>query len=788
MLKRIMLVLVVLSIGSATEAAPSVGWIFPAGGQRGTAVTMTVAGDNLDQLVGVYTTGTGLKAEALPGTTPLPPLLATTKPGEKPAAPDAKKFRQFRVAIAPDAPLGRQELRVFDKTGASNPRYFQVGDQPEIIEREPNDDSAGQTVPIPVVVNGRIQENSDVDVYTFRGKKGQRIVGEVYGLRSLGMIGDSWLKGYMELRDGAGKVLAANEGYYRWDPMIDYTLPADGDYSFAFRDLMYRGAPSAVYRLAIGELPRATAMFPAGGRRGSTAEVTFAGDNLGPKPVRTITIPADAPLEPRDERLQTPSGWTNPLPFAVGDLPEVREWEPNDDWKQAMPVTPPVVINGRIDRPGDVDSFRFKAPKGQRLVIEVLARRAESPMDPVLRLRDAEGSLIQENDDARDRDSRIERTFDTAGDFIVQVRDLDDRSGEAFVYRLMIAPPRPDFSLVATPDKPLVGAGGTAALDIQVKRTDGFDGDVAVGMTDLPPGLTATRALIRKGKDRGRITVTAPDNMPVQALALHVIGEAAIGGRQERRLAGTEETYNIQGTAFTRDLIGPIATIGAPVPVALTVEPATLTLKGGESATLTVKARRRPEGAPPRSGGPGEITVKLPNLPDGVTVEPAKIAAGAAEAKVTLKADADARAAAVNLVATGETKLGEASVTATSPAFALELVEAPGFSIAALEPKQLTVTQGSKAEFSFTLKAVRLGGFDGPIDLEWSFPATKSTLPAGRLEPGQAQTRVALKLPPDLPAGMAEAKLTAKATVAGETRTREASVKLTVTAAKAEGK
>ena len=96
-----------------------------------------------------------------------------------------------------------------------------------------------------------------------------------------------------------------------------------------------------------------------------------------------------------------------------------------------MPVTVPVTINGRIERPGDIDSFRFKAAKGQRLVMEVLARRAESPMDPVLRLRDAEGSLIQENDDARDRDSRIERTFDTAGDYIVQVKDLESGEQEA---------------------------------------------------------------------------------------------------------------------------------------------------------------------------------------------------------------------------------------------------------------------------------------------------------------------------------------------------------------------
>src|SRR5207249_1321265 len=152
-----------------------------------------------------------------------------------------------------------------------------------------------------------------------------------------------------------------------------------------------------------------------------------------------IAIPADAPPGTRDERLRTPAGWSNALPFQVGDLPEVREREPNDDWQQAMPVTPPVTINGRMDQPGDRDSFRFKVAKGQRLVLEVRSNRAEMPMDPFLRLRDAKGGVVEENDDERDRDSRIERTFNDDGEYIAQVRDLDDRGGQSYVYRLTIA-------------------------------------------------------------------------------------------------------------------------------------------------------------------------------------------------------------------------------------------------------------------------------------------------------------------------------------------------------------
>src|SRR5262249_11028190 len=239
---------------------------------------------------GFFTAGTGLKAELLPASEPLRSPIITLKPGEKPATPDAKSYRQGRVVIAPDAPLGRQAVRGFRTRGLSDGRYFYVGDQPEILEKEPNDDSTGQPVEPPVVVNGRIQQDTDVDLFTFHGKKGQRIVGEIYGERLLGMIGDSWLKGYLELRDGTGKVLASSEGYIHWDPLIDQTLPADGDYTFAFRDLVYRGGPAAVYRLEIGAVPRATAVFPLGGRRGSTVDAAFVGANLGPDPARQVRI------------------------------------------------------------------------------------------------------------------------------------------------------------------------------------------------------------------------------------------------------------------------------------------------------------------------------------------------------------------------------------------------------------------------------------------------------------------------------------------------------------------
>ena len=94
---------------------------------------------------------------------------------------------------------------------------------------------------------------------------------------------------------------------------------------------------------------------------------------------------------------------SNTMPFAVDTLPECLEKEPNDSPQTAQAVTLPVIVNGRIDRPGDWDVFRFEGRAGQQIVAEVYARRLESPLDCVLKLTDAAGKQLAFNDDHEDK-------------------------------------------------------------------------------------------------------------------------------------------------------------------------------------------------------------------------------------------------------------------------------------------------------------------------------------------------------------------------------------------------
>ena len=81
---------------------------------------------------------------------------------------------------------------------------------------------------------------------------------------------------------------------------------------------------------------------------------------------------------------------SNLLPFAVDTLPECLSQEGNHSQSAAQPVTLPIIVNGRIDKPGQWDVFRFQGRAGEEIVAEVIARRLDSPLDSVLRLTDAD--------------------------------------------------------------------------------------------------------------------------------------------------------------------------------------------------------------------------------------------------------------------------------------------------------------------------------------------------------------------------------------------------------------
>ena len=57
----------------------------------------------------------------------------------------------------------------------------------------------------------------------------------------------------------------------------------------------------------------------------------------------------------------------------------LRESEPNDLEEKALSVSVPAVIQGAIDRPGDIDIYQFQVEAGQKLAFEIETPEAGPP-------------------------------------------------------------------------------------------------------------------------------------------------------------------------------------------------------------------------------------------------------------------------------------------------------------------------------------------------------------------------------------------------------------------------
>ncbi|MGJ8649927.1 MAG: hypothetical protein ACSHX4_06180 [Opitutaceae bacterium] len=164
-----------------------------------------------------------------------------------------------------------------------------------------------------------------------------------------------------------------------------------------------------------------------------------------------VTIAKEAPLGVRELRLVSNAGLSNPISFQVSRLKELREVEPNDGTSSysetSMIEVFPAVMNGQVG-PGDIDRFKFRANRGQRMTFDLMARRlipyvadaVPGWFQATLALYDGEGTRLAYVDDTYgDPDPSLDFKFENDGIYILEVRDAIYRGSENFVYRLFMS-------------------------------------------------------------------------------------------------------------------------------------------------------------------------------------------------------------------------------------------------------------------------------------------------------------------------------------------------------------
>ncbi|MGH9843641.1 MAG: PPC domain-containing protein, partial [Blastocatellia bacterium] len=392
------LMLFVAASAQAQTAPPYITEITPAGAKRGATVNFTIDGYNLGGASEILWSRPGITSKiVLNSELVREPRRRPTNPADQVILDRATKNQlTIEATIAADAAPGFYGYRIVTPLGTTNLGRIIVGILPETREREtmePAQSDAAMTVQklsLPATVVGELQRRGDSDSFKFAAKSGQQIVFEVVA-SALG----SKLDSVLTLFDETGRQLAANNDFDgRKDSLLGYTFQQDGEYTLRIHDFERQGQRGQYgYRLNIGELRYLTHAFPLGARDGVATEVAIHGFNLDSNKI-TITSRKQAGFETGVPLLvKSARGESfNSLKMPVGVHPEVMESGTRSTLASPQPVTLPVTINGRIFSDAgasDEDFYRFKARKGQRLAIEVGARRYGSPLDSVIEVLDA---------------------------------------------------------------------------------------------------------------------------------------------------------------------------------------------------------------------------------------------------------------------------------------------------------------------------------------------------------------------------------------------------------------
>ena len=673
---------------AAFGGPPVINELQPRGVERGHSFTLTIAGRDLTPDARIVS---NLPAAFTPVNVP-------------PEMGGMGRAIAFLVEPKTDAAPGVYTIHLESSKGISNVLLFTVGTYPEVTEEEslpftrPNRNDSIETAqpipPAPVTVNGKLR-GPERDVFRISGKAGERRVLEIEA-RRIGSAIDPVLR----ILDGNGKQLARSDDApgAGLDARIDFTFPRDGNYYVEVHDARFSGQAQNFYRLMIGNYAYADGIFPLGGKRGETTQVSFFGSALK-TPVKTAVDLKGVTPEAGFATVCLPESPVLPFPFAVSDFPELMA-----PFAEPLPV--PSVMNGRLAKPGQIDRYKVKVEPGEALLFEMQARElGTSRLESIITVYDSKGKKL---DSAGDKPLpedvfAVQGTSRTSSDpflnftvpkdlheITVTVEDLAERGGPLYGYRLITRKQAEDFQLAVSSAYVNIPAGGTALLNVIADRR-GYDGPIQLTIPNLPKGVRVEGGFIpreyvdpsnaRTLSRRGILTITAASNADAVSVPLTVWGVAKLsdGGSLKRRARGPGIVVAVAGATEQGvvDRQRPVTApwLGFELPAAVAeAPPATLEVKQTNFKRLEEGGRYEYEYSwNVRAGAPmGNVSVDVVGARDIRVIEIKGSAKGGSFVVTTTKAT---DAANYDLYVTGRLKMDEGDETIVSRTIPFEVSE-----------------------------------------------------------------------------------------------------------------
>jgi len=249
----------------------------------------------------------------------------------------------------------------------------------------------------------------------------------------------------------------------------------------------------------------------------------------------------------------------------------------------------------------------------------------------------------------------------------------------------------PGFSISAAAVS--IEQGTTVTDGVTVTAVNGFDSAVALTISGLPSGVTATFSPASvTGSAGSTLTLVATNTATVGAATVTITGVSGSGS------SAITETANLT------------LTVTAEPNFTISVSPTSLNLPPNTNPTATITVTFV-------GGLTGSVSLSATNLPSGVTANfsPSSLnASGTATVNFTSQTSTPAGSTNISIVGTDGSVTHSATLTL--------ITGTSGFTLGA-SPTSVTVTQGGTATDTITVTDV--GGFTGSVTL------STSTLPSG---------------------------------------------------------
>jgi hypothetical protein len=224
------------------------------------------------------------------------------------------------------------------------------------------------------------------------------------------------------------------------------------------------------------------------------------------------------------------------------------------------------------------------------------------------------------NDDDGERklgtDSRLYFTPEKTGDYFVRVTDSRGFHGERLAYRLVVRDARPDFTVTLQGANPTVPRGSGQSFTVTAERTDGFEGEIRVNITNVPPGfVVSTPLVIEAGQSEAKGTIFALTNaVTTTNAAIEVTAVALVDGKPVSKKVnslgqikfGDAPKLFVHFEPFTSASETNIVEPPGDKPFEITIAP-------GQTVPAWLKIRR--------NGHKELVTFQIENLPFGVIVD-----------------------------------------------------------------------------------------------------------------------------------------------------------------------